>query len=73
MAPAFGVMFNGSIFAAGSAALPSVVFKSTGTDVENFNGIGSDTFTFPEKVTGLSATTQGLFYFTKNSISVTGQ
>jgi hypothetical protein len=72
MAPAFGVMFNSSVFTAGSPYAPSQVFKSAGTDVEDFNGLGTDTFTFTEKITGLSATTQGLFYFTKNSISVTG-
>lgn len=72
MAPAFGVMFNGSAFVAWSPYLPSRVFKSSGTDIESFSGIGSDTFTFQEKLTGLSATTQWLFYFTKNSISVTG-
>lgn len=72
MAPSFGVMFNGSAFVAWSPYLPSRVFKSSGTDIESFSGIGSDTFTFQEKLTGLSATTQGLFYFTKNSISVTG-
>lgn len=72
MAPSFGVMFNGSVFVAGSPYQGSSVFKSSGTDIESFGWIGSDTFKFQEQITWLSATTQGLFYFTKNSISVTG-
>lgn len=69
--PAFSVVFNGSHWASGRSTNPNKVYKSVGDNYEDFNSTGSDTFTFSETVTGLSASTQALFYFTKNTISVT--
>lgn len=40
---------------------------------EDFNSTGADTYSFQETITGLSANLEALFYFTKNTISVTGQ
>lgn len=37
----------------------------------DFSNIGSDTFTFAEPITGLAATAEALFYFTKNTVAVT--
>jgi len=70
-APAFSVVFNSSHFVSWRAAMPNVVFKSVGDQYHNFVGAGSDQFTFKEQITGLSATSQSLFYYTPTSISVT--
>ena len=71
-APAFGVVFNSSMFVAGWSTNPSIVYKSVWDNFEDFNSAWSDKFTFVEEITGLAATTQWLFYFTKNTISATG-
>jgi hypothetical protein len=39
---------------------------------DDFTSTGSDQFTFEENITGLCANAQALFYFTKNTVSVTG-
>lgn len=70
-APSFSVVFNGSHWASGWSTNPNKVYKSVADNYEDFNSAGSDTFTFSETVTGLSASSQALFYFTKNTISVT--
>lgn len=69
--PSFSVVFNSSHFVSGWSVMPNVVFKSVGDQYHNFTGAGSDQFTFKEQVTGLSATSQSLFYYTPNTISVT--
>jgi hypothetical protein len=55
----------------GVADNPNVVYKSVGDVYGDFSNIGSDTFTFAEPITGLSAGAEALFYFTKNTIAVT--
>ncbi len=65
-------MFNGSHWASGHAAFPNKVYKSVADNYEDFNSAGADTYTFQETITGLSANLEALFYFTKNTISVTG-
>mgnify|MGYP003300070777 CR=1 FL=1 len=39
---------------------------------DDFTTTGSDQLTFEENITGLCANSQALFYFTKNTVSVTG-
>jgi len=71
-APAFAVSFNGSAFASWwTADDPKKVYKSVWDDYEDFNSAWSDSFTFEETVTWLAKNNQALFYFTKNTISVT--
>ena len=70
--PSFSVIFNSSHFASGWSDNANTVYKSVGNDYEDFNSSWSDQFTFPETITGLSANLEALFYFTKNTISVTG-
>jgi len=71
-APAFSVVFSWSHRASGWSTNPNKVYKSVADNYEDFASAWSDTFTFKETVTGLSAVDQSLFYFTKNTISVTG-
>lgn len=71
-APAFSVVFGGSHWASGWSTNSNVVYKSVADNYESFSWTGSDSFTFSEQITGLSANLQALFYFTKNTISVTG-
>ena len=71
-APAFSVVFGGSHWASGWSTNSNKVYKSIADNYEDFTGSGSDSVTFSEQVTGLSANLEALFYFTKNSISVTG-
>ena len=70
-APAFSVIFNSSYFASGWSTNPNTVYKSVGDDYDDFNSAGSDTFTFPETVTGLAVNNEAIFYFTKSTISAT--
>jgi hypothetical protein len=70
--PRFGIMFNSSMFVSWWTANPNKVYKSVWDNYDDFNSAWSDIFTFEEHITGLAATTQWLFYFTKNSISATG-
>ena len=71
-APSFSVVFNGSHRASWWITNPNLVYKSVWDDYEDFNSTGSDQFTFDETITGLGRNSQALFYFTKNTISVTG-
>lgn len=82
-APKFWVVFNGCLWCSGWWANPNVVYKSLGGIYDNngkfqvpayddFTTTGSDQFTFEENITGLCANAQALFYFTKNTVSVTG-
>jgi len=71
-APAFSVIFNGSQWASGWSSNPNKVYKSIAGTYSSFSGAWSDTFTFEETITGLAASNQALFYFTANSVSVTG-
>ena len=70
-APSFSVEFGGSHWASGWSTNSNKVYKSVADNYEDFNGWGSDSFTFSEQIVGLSANLQALFYFTKNTISVT--
>lgn len=69
--PAFGVWFNSSLFVSWYAWALDKVYKSVWNDYENFSWLGSDSFDFVETITWLSSNLQALFYFTKNTISVT--
>ena len=71
-APAFSVIFNSSHWASGRSTNPNIVYKSVWDTFDTFSGTWSDEFTFPEEVTGLCANNEALFYFTQNTISVTG-
>lgn len=81
-APAFGVVFNWCLWASGWSSHPNVVYKSlwgiydddgkfVAPAYDDFTTTGSDQFTFEENITGLCANAQALFYFTKNTVSVT--
>lgn len=70
-APAFTVVFNSSHWASGWATNSNKVYKSVADNYEDFNSAWSDIFTFEEQITWLCATSQSLFYFTTNTISVT--
>lgn len=72
-APAFSVLFNGCHWASWRSTNPSIVYKSVADNYEDFNSSWSDQFTFGENITGLSSNNSALFYFTKNTVSVTGQ
>ena len=71
--PTFAVVFNGSAFASGRSDNSNIVYKSVWDDYEDFAGTWSDTLTFQENITGLWSSDQALYYFTANSVSVTGQ
>ena len=82
-APKFWVVFNGCLWASGWSSNPNVVYKSLWGIYDNqgkfiapayddFTTTGSDQFTFEENITGLCANAQALFYFTRNTVSVTG-
>ena len=70
-APAFWVVFNSSIRTAWWSTNSNIVYKSVADNYEDFSGAWSDEFTFQEQITWLSANSEALFYFTKNTISVT--
>ena len=72
-APAFSVIFNSSHWASWCSTNPNKVYKSVWDNFEDFNSTWSDQFTFEEAITGLCANNEALFYFTKNTISVTGK
>ena len=71
-APSFSVEFGSSHWASWWSTNSNKVYKSVANNYEDFSGTGSDSFTFSEQIVGLSANLQALFYFTKNTISVTG-
>lgn len=71
-APAFWVVFNWCLRSSWRSLAPNIVFKSVANEYENYIGSGVDQFVFPEQITGLATTGQALFYFTPNTISVTG-
>jgi len=70
--PSFSVVFNSSHRVSGWSDNSNKVYKSVWDNYEDFNSSWSDDFTFKETVTWLSANLEALFYFTKNTISVTG-
>lgn len=72
-APAFAVVFNSSHWAAWWPDNPNVLYKSVADDYEDFSWPGSDTFTFKEQITALSATNEILTIFTQNTISSIGK
>lgn len=71
-APSFWVVFNWCTWASWWSTNSNKVYKSVANNYEDFASAWSDTFTFPEQITGLATTGQALFYFTPNTISVTG-
>lgn len=72
-APAFSVVFNWSNRASWRTLAPNVVFKSIADKYEIFWGSWSDDFTFWETIVWLATNNEALFYFTKNTISITSQ
>jgi len=73
LAPSFWVSFNSSAFVSWWSTNANVVYKSVWDNYEDFNSSGSDTFTFNETITWLATNSQALFYFTKNTVSMTGK
>ena len=82
--PAFWVVFNGCMWVSWWKDNANVVYKSLwwiyNADwtfkvpaYNDFKSLGSDQFTFQEQITWLCANAQALFYFTRNTVSVTGQ
>ena len=71
LSPAFWVVFNSSYFVSGWYINPNKVYKSVGNNYEDFSSTWSDSFTFWESITSLATASQSLFYFTKNTITVT--
>lgn len=71
-APSFSVTFNWSHRASGWSSNPTLVYKSVADNYEDFNSSWSDQFSFWENITWLASNDQALYYFTKNTISVTG-
>ena len=72
-APAYSVIFNSSHWASWWSTNPNTVYKSVWDNYDDFTNTWSDQFTFEEAITWLCANNESLFYFTKNSISVTWQ
>ena len=81
-APRFWVVFNGCLWASWWSDNPNVVYKSlwgiydddgkfVAPAYDDFTTTGSDQFTFEENITWLCANAQALYYFTKNTVSVT--
>lgn len=70
-APSFAVPFDGKTVVSGLTAAPNVILYSVADNYEDFVNTGSDTGTTMEQITGLASTNQALFYFTKNTVSVT--
>jgi hypothetical protein len=70
-APSFAVSFNSSHWASWWSSNPNKVYKSVWDNYEDFNSAWSDIFTFEDIITSLATNNQSLFYFTKNTISVT--
>jgi hypothetical protein len=70
-APAFSVVFNGSMWASGWPTNPLKVYKSVGQNYSDFSSTGSDSLSFPGPVTGLAATNELLAYFTSETVSAT--
>ena len=71
-APSYGVTFNKSHFVSWWSTNSNIVYKSVANNYEDFASTWSDQFKFDEQVTWLSTNSEALFYFTKNTISVTG-
>lgn len=71
-APAFSVVFNWCHRASWRSTNPNKVYKSVANNYEDFNSPWADNFTFPEQITWLATTWQALFYFTPNTVSITG-
>jgi len=57
--------------ASGRPANPNTIYYSVADNYEDFTNTGADTGTSMEQITGLASTNQALFYFTKNTVSVT--
>lgn len=71
--PSFAVTFNSSAFASGWSDNANKVYKSVWDNYEDYNSAWSDSFTFSETITWLAVNAQALFYFTKNTVSMTGK
>jgi len=71
LAPSFWIIFNSSMWVSWWSTNSNIVYKSVADDFDDFNSSWADTFTFDEQITWLATNSQALFYFTKNTISVT--
>lgn len=72
-APSFWVVFNSSLFVSWWSTNSNKVYKSVADNYEDFSSTGSDNFTFWEQIRGIEVANESLFYFTENTISVTGK
>lgn len=70
-APSFAVSFDGKTVASGRSTNPNTIYFSVADTYDDFNSAGAYEWSTIEQVTGLASTGQALFYFTKNTISVT--
>lgn len=71
-APAFSCVFDAKHRASGWSTNSNKVYYSAANDYDGFGAAGSGSLTFQEQITGLISNSQAIFYFTKNSISLTG-
>lgn len=69
--PSFWVIFNSSHWISWDSSTPTTVKKSVADDFDDFGSTWSDSFTFGEDITWLAVNNNALFYFTKNTVSVT--
>lgn len=70
-APSYSVVFNDTHWASGWSTNANLVYRSVPWAPEDFTWTGSGTISFNEQITWLIANLESLFFFTKNSISVT--
>ncbi len=71
-APAFSCVFDSKHWASGWSTNSNKVYYSAANDYDGFGVAGSGQLTFQEQITGLVSNGQAIFYFSKNSISLTG-
>lgn len=71
-APAFSCVFDAKHWASGWSTNSNKVYYSAANDYDWFGMAGSGQLTFQEQITGLISNSQAIFYFTENSISLTG-
>lgn len=70
-APKFAVSFDWKTVASGRSTNPNTIYFSIADQYDDFNSAGAYQGSTIEQVTWLASTGQALFYFTKNTISVT--
>jgi len=71
-APAFSCVFDAKHWASGWSTNSNKVYYSAINDYDWFGMAGSGQLTFQEQITWLASNGQAIFYFTPNSVSMTG-